>query len=139
MSQRVGSVIVLESGLFHPSGWEAMKDVQFRFTRTGAKSTSFSIQFERAANVFRLLDANGKPVEPPVKPSSAGRATAQGVTLVGERSVIKAGKKAASIQVAFMVTDPSLSGEWSIQVRAQGISGKTNGWQQMGWLTVRNR
>lgn len=136
MSQRVGKLIELESTIFHPSGWEATKDVQFRFTRTGVKPTSFSIHFERVANVFRLLDAKGEPVGHPVKPSSQGWATLGGVTLIGEKSEVKALKKVVIVHVAFKITDPKLSGEWSIEVRAEGVSGKTAGWQQMGWLNV---
>lgn len=136
--RKVGSLIELETALFHPSGWRATKDVQFRFVRAGAKPNSFSIQFERAANVFRLLDATGKSIGQPVKPSSKERVESKGVVLLGEKSIVKAEKSVATIRVAFMITDPKLSGRWAIEVRAQGVSGKTMGWQHLGWLILQN-
>lgn len=139
MFQKVGSPIELELAIFNPSGWEATKDIQFRFMRAGVKPTSFGIQFERAANVFQFLDATGKTIGKPVKPGIQGRAKLNGVDLLGEKSIVKAGKKVAIIRVTFIATNPELSGEWAIEVRAQGISGKTMGWQRLGWLTLQNR
>lgn len=136
LSRKVGSIIELKGIILHPSGWEATKDVEFRFTLRASKSTSFSIQFERAANVFRLLGTEGKPTGRRVKPSSQGCATLGGVTLVGEKSMVKAMKKVAIVHIAFKIIDPKLRGEWLIEMRAQGTSGKTTGWQRMGWLNV---
>lgn len=138
ISRKVGSLIKLESAIFHPSGWEVIKDVWFRFMRVGAKPISFSIQFERAANAFRLLDVTGKTAKQPVKPGSQERAKLSGVVLLGEKSAVKAGKKVTVIQVGFIVTDPKLGGEWTIEMKAEGVSGKTMGWQRLGWLILQN-
>lgn len=136
VSRKTGSLIELESAIFHPSGWEAMKDVQLRFTRTAPKLASFTIQFERLTNAFRLLNAEGEPVGKPVKPGSQERTVWNGISLIGEKSVVEVGRKVTIIRFAFRVTAPKLSGEWSIQARAEGLSGKTIGWQQLGWLII---
>lgn len=136
--RKLGSLIELESSVFHPSGWGAIKDVWFRFVRVDDKPTSFSIHFERAANVFRLLDSTGKTIGQTVKPSSKERSKSKSIVLLGDKSLVRARKKVVIIRLGFMVTDPKLSGEWAIEMRAEGVSGKTMGWQRLGWLTLQN-
>ncbi len=136
--RKTGNLIELEIAVFH-STRGVLKDVWFQFVRVGNKSTSFSIHFERTINAFRLLDATGKSARQPVKPGSQERAKLNGVVLLGEKSGVREGKRVTTIRVGFIVIDPKLAGEWVIEIRAEGVSGKTKGWQRLGWLTLQGR
>ncbi|HEX2999993.1 MAG TPA: hypothetical protein VHR86_07145 [Armatimonadota bacterium] len=140
LHRRIEAVLELQAEIACPSGWQRVRNMDIRLSRGKGKEILGGVRFDCTANVYRLLDRNIKPTGTPIQQGSNQRVAAGALEVRGEKCRLLRRSHdpyTGLVQASFSIRDGRCRGEWLVEVRAAGMSGKSSGWQPMGWISLK--